>query len=308
MPALYAAPLEGVTGFVWRSAHREVFGGADRYYAPFFSPDQNLHLQAKDLRELSQGESDLVPQVLVNRADYFIWAAKELRAMGYREIDLNLGCPSGTVVAKHKGSGLLREPEALDALLDGIFSALPDAEISLKTRIGLRDVSEWPALLAVFEKYPVSRLIVHPRLQAQGYAGTADRALFLQTMARSALPLVYNGDVLTPEDSAFSYGCGVMAGRGLVRDPALFRHQRGGLPADRRELERFHDLLLQGYEAYMPGEQPLVHRMRELWTYLSGAFRDTDAAMKQMHKAKRLSDYQAAAGAILRGCPLRTED
>ena len=305
MSMLFAAPMEGVTGLVWRKAHLEVFGDADRYYAPFFSPDQNLHLQAKDLRDLSGGESDLVPQVLVNRADYFIWAAKELSAMGYREIDLNLGCPSGTVVAKHKGSGLLREPEALDTLLDEIFSALPDMQISAKTRIGLRSAGEWPALLAILEKYPFSRLVIHPRLQTQGYTGTADRALFLQAMARTSLPLVYNGDVRTPDDEAFSYGCGVMVGRGLIRTPALFRQQKGGAPASRAELEHFHALLVTGYGEYMPGEVPLVHRMREFWSYFSDAFLDTEDAMKRMRKAKRLSEYLDAANAILRSCPLR---
>lgn len=305
MATLYAAPMEGITGFVWRKAHREIFGGADKYCAPFFSPDQNMRLQAKDLRELSNGETDLIPQVLVNRADYFIWAARELSEMGYREIDLNLGCPSGTVVAKHKGSGLLRETESLDELLDTIFSTLPDISISAKTRIGLKTADEWPALLRIFEKYPFSSLIIHPRLQVQGYTGLADRSLFLQTLKGSSLPLVYNGDVLTPDDPAFSYGCGVMAGRGLVRDPALFREQRGGSAASRSELDAFHSLLVSGYSGYMQGELPLIHRMREFWAYFSYSFRDTEDAMKRMNKARHYSEYKEAAEFILRNCPLR---
>ena len=306
MQNLYAAPLEGVTCAVWRQAHRVVFGGADRYYAPFFSPGNNMRFQAKELRELSGGESDLVPQVLTNRSDWFLWAANELCTMGYREVNFNLGCPSGTVVAKHKGSGALREPEALDKLLNEIFSGLPAGILlSVKTRIGLSSLDEWPALLEVFARYPISELTVHPRLQREFYNGSAHRDVFLKTMELTALPLVYNGDVTVPEDPAFSWGCGVMVGRGLVRDPALLRRVRGGAPASREELERFHALLLEGYAVYMPGEQPLLHRMKEFWSYFSASFAAADRPMKALQKAKTLADYQSAANAVLRGCPLR---
>ena len=304
---LYTAPMEGITGYVWRNAHRSIFGGADRYYAPFLVPDANLRLQSRDLRELTQREHDLVPQVLTNRSDYFTWAARELAALGYGEVNLNLGCPSGTVVAKHKGSGMLRQPEELDRFLDGIFSAVSDVQISAKTRIGLNDPAEWPQILTVLQRYPFSALIVHPRLQKQQYGGNADRELFLGTMAECRLPLVYNGDVLSPEDAAFSYGCGVMVGRGLLRDPALLRQVQGGAEATRAELVQFHELLLEGYRLYMSGDLPLVHRMRELWAYLALAFDDTDAALKRMRKAKTLGEYRSAADSILHGCPLRSE-
>ena len=308
MQNLYAAPLEGVTFAVWRQAHRAVFGGADRYYAPFFSPGNNMRFQTKELRELSGGEPDLVPQVLTNRSDWFLWAANELRAMGYREVNFNLGCPSGTVVAKHKGSGALRDLGELDALLNEIFSGLPAGmQLSVKTRIGLNSPEEWPMLLEVFGRYPISELTVHPRVQREFYNGSAHRDVFLKTLEQTALPLVYNGDVTAPEDPAFSWGCGVMVGRGLVGDPALLRRVRGGAPADREELVRFHGLLLEGYAAYMPGEQPLLHRMKEFWRYFAASFGDADRPLKALQKAKTLPDYRSAADSILCTCPLRGE-
>lgn len=306
MNALYAAPLEGVTGYVWRQAHRAVFGGANRYYTPFLTPDSSLRFQTKELRELTQGEqADLVPQVLTNRSDCFIWAARELYAMGFSEVNLNVGCPSGTVVAKHKGSGMLREPAELCAFLEDVFSALPDARISVKTRIGIKSADEWEAIAAVFSRFPICELIVHPRVQAQFYTGAAQREVFLSAREMLPMPLVYNGDVFSPEDEAFSYGCGVMAGRGLIRDPALLRRVRGGENATRGELVRFHDLLLEGYGAYMPGDVALLHRMRELWSYMAQAFTQTEQAIKRMRKAKTLTDYRSAAESILQGCPLR---
>ena len=305
MTELYAAPLEGITTAVWRSAHRRIFGGADGYYTPFLSPNANLSFQPKELREITAGEQDLVPQLLTNRPEYFIWAARELEKMGFHQVDFNLGCPSGTVVAKHKGAGLLTDPQELDGVLAEIFAALPDMAVSVKTRIGRYDAAEWPALLAVYEKYPLSRLTVHPRVQTEFYTGAARRDVFLATLRATRLPLMYNGDVTTPADPALTWGCPVMVGRGLAADPALFRRIRGGSAATRRELRQFHDALYDGYAAWMG--PAAVGRMRELWNYLSQRFRDTDRPLKAIRKAKSPADYLPAAHAILDTCPLTDE-
>lgn len=170
---LYAAPMEGLTTYIWRRAQREVFGGVDKYFTPFLSPNGNLAFQQKELDEVTQGETDTVPQLLTNRGDYFVWAARELYAMGVREVNFNLGCPSGTVTAKRKGAGLLAYPEELDRCLEEVFAALPDMRVSIKTRIGKNDPAEWERLLAIYGKYPVSELIVHPRVQKEFYRGAA---------------------------------------------------------------------------------------------------------------------------------------
>ena len=305
---LYAAPLEGVSYGVWRHAHRSVFGGVNRYYAPFITPNNSMRFQTKELRELGAGEKDMVPQILTNRSDYFLWAANELHGMGYRELNLNLGCPSGTVVAKHKGSGALRDPDTLDQLLDGIFCGLPTGmQLSVKTRIGLKNTEEWPVLLEIFERYPISELTIHPRLQNEFYNGSAHRDVFLQTLEQTKLPLVYNGDIVAPDDPAFGWGCAVMTGRGLVGNPALLRQVRGGAPARREELLQFHELLLEGYQGYMPGEQPLLHRMKEFGRYFSASFAGADKELKRLQKSRSLPEYQSAAMAILKQCPMENE-
>lgn len=151
---LYAAPMEGLTTYIWRRAQREVFGGVDKYFTPFLSPNGNLAFQQKELDEVTQGETDTVPQLLTNRGDYFVWAARELYAMGVREVNFNLGCPSGTVTAKRKGAGLLAYPEELDRCLEEVFAALPDMRVSIKTRIGKNDPAEWERLLAIYGNTP----------------------------------------------------------------------------------------------------------------------------------------------------------
>ena len=239
---LYAAPMEGLTTYIWRRAQREVFGGVDKYFTPFLSPNGNLAFQQKELDEVTQGETDTVPQLLTNRGDYFVWAARELYAMGVREVNFNLGCPSGTVTAKRKGAGLLAYPEELDRCLEEVFAALPDMRVSIKTRIGKNDPAEWGRLLAIYGKYPVSELIVHPRVQKEFYRGAVHRDAFELALARRREPPVYNGDLFTAAEGgdagtgtggrsgagppAAGRRCRVAAGAGGVPSPAV-----GGLPA-----------------------------------------------------------------------------
>ena len=305
MQTLYAAPLEGVTTHIWRKAHREIFGGADKYYTPFLSPNANLCFQAKELREVTQNEPDLVPQLLTNSAEYFIWAARELQKLGYREVNFNLGCPSGTVVAKHKGSGLLSGLSYLDRLLDEVFNALPDLSISVKTRIGRYETGEWERLLEVYNRYPIAELTVHPRVQKEFYEGSAHRDVFLWTQAHTDLPLVYNGDVTASDDAALSYGCPVMLGRGLARRPVLLREIRVGESATRQELAAFHDAVFEGYRQLLSGALPAIYRMREFWNYLSVSFVGTEEYVKRIRKAKTPAEYQSAAQGILRECEMK---
>ncbi|MBE6989578.1 MAG: tRNA-dihydrouridine synthase family protein [Ruminococcaceae bacterium] len=303
----YAAPLEGLTTWLWRRVHHDIFGGADKYFTPFLSPNANRSFQTKELREISRnGGLPVVPQLLTARADHFIWAARTLADMGYEQVDLNAGCPAGTVTAKHKGAGLLIRPDELDALLEGVFTALPDMRISVKTRIGGRSDDEWPALLAIYDRYPIHELTVHPRVQRDFYSGTARRAVFDWTRRHTSLPLVYNGDVAAPDDPAFDAGL-VMAGRGLMADPALLRRARGGPPASRQELIAFHDALAGGYEAEL-GDQPALHRLWELWAYLVRAFPGAEPYLKRMRKCRSLAEYRPLARTVLTGLPLRWEE
>ena len=307
---LYAAPMEGLTTWIWRRAQREIFGGADKYFTPFLSPNANLSFQRKELDEVTQGEGDTVPQLLTNRGEYFVWAARELYAMGYREVNFNLGCPSGTVTAKHKGAGLLAYPEELTACLDTIFSALPDMQVSVKTRIGKNDVSEWEGLLDIYARYPIAELIVHPRVQKEFYRGSVHRDAFDTALAQRREPPVYNGDLFTAAEAEafcrqYPQVQAVMLGRGLVTDPALARRLKGGAPASRQELTAFHDRLLADYRQRMSGDTPALHRMRELWSWLSGSFDGAERELKAIRRAKSMAEYQLAAQRLLRDCPLR---
>ena len=312
----YTAPMEGLTDRIWRQAHQRWFGapGAPaRYYAPFISPPENRVLIKKKMAELDPAANPgapVVPQLLAKDGALAAWMIGELRKMGYTEVNLNFGCPSGTVTAKHKGAGLLAYPEELERCLDEIFGTLPEMRVSIKTRIGKNDPAEWPRLLDIYARYPVAELIVHPRLQKEFYRGAVHRDAFDAALARRQDVPVYNGDLFTAADVAafcrqYPQVDAVMVGRGLIADPALGRRLRGGAPASRQELTAFHDRLLADYRQRLSGDTPVLHRMRELWNYLSGSFERTERELKAIRKAKTVAEYLPAAQRLLRDCPLR---
>lgn len=315
---IYMAPLEGITTYLYRNLHHKYFGGVDKYFTPFLSPGPNQGLSVKEakdaLPENNQG-MPLVPQVLTNRAEDFLNAAKVLGAYGYREINLNLGCPSGTVTAKKKGSGLLLYPDELDAMLGQIFSdpdvAAGNIEVSIKTRVGKNSPEEWPGLLDIYSQYPLKELIVHPRIQKDFYKNTPNDGCFALALEKSPSPVVYNGDIFTEEacqrlTEKFPKVETVMLGRGLIRDPALAEKIGGpGKPEWRgRESARlcaFHDELLDGYCRIMSGERPVLFKMKEIWSYMIEVFPGREKAAKRIRKAVRLSEYRQAANEILCG-------
>ena len=299
------APMEGLTGADYRRLHRRFFPGADRYYAPFVAPDAAGNLRRAQLRALlpeNDPGAPLVPQILANSAEAFLGAARQLAGLGYEEINLNLGCPSGTVTAKGKGAGLLADRDALRRLLDGIF-ADPPAAVSVKTRMGWASTAEFPALLEIYRDYPLAELIVHARDRAGLYRSRPDRSGFAAALGSCPFPVCWNGDVFSPADLAALRrelpGLErVMLGRGAVADPALFRLLRGGAPLEAEELRAFLDALLEA--ALASGLAPVhaLDRMKELWYYLRVKFPGGEKAVKALLKIRRLEDYRAALDAL----------
>ena len=305
------APLEGVTDALYRRTHRAFYPGIDRYYTPFISPTQNRRFTPRELRELSADNNrgvPLVPQLLGKNAGDFLWALGALADMGYEEVNLNLGCPSGTVTAKGKGAGFLAHPDALSAFLDEVFSKTP-VRISIKTRLGLSDPSEFPRLLEIFSRYPVCRLIVHPRTGAELYRGSVHLDAFALAAENAAAPLCYNGDIFSVSDfqrfaAAFPQIHTVMLGRGLVSDPALAVKLRGG-EGDKKTLKAFHEALCEGYPALFGSTSSATHRMKAIWAYMLGNFRDGEAFRKKIIKAKRWEDFRAVTEDIFQTLELK---
>ena len=303
----YFAPMEGLTDSVYRRLHHKYFGGVDRYYMPFLSPTMHQTLTGKEDRELPMADSAdfvAVPQVLTKVPEDFLWAANVCHDRGYEEVNLNVGCPSGTVVAKGKGVGMLADADALDRFLDAIFKGSP-LPISVKTRLGLTDPEEFPALLNVFNRYPIRELTIHPRVRKQFYQGDVDMDMFRHAVAHSKNPLCYNGDLFSRQDvdkitAEFPQVEAVMLGRGLVSDPGMLC---GG--TDVRILETFHDALLEEYLVLFGGSRNAMFRLKENWSYLLPRFENSEKLAKRLRKATDLAEYRTIASEIFHTLPLK---
>ena len=311
------APMEGVTGRIYRRVHARFFPGVSRYYAPFFSPSGDHHFPLRGLTDLLPEENpgvDLVPQLLTNRAEDFIWAAASLMDRGYKEVDLNLGCPSGTVAAKRKGAGFLLLPQELDAFLEAVFSApeLRGLSLSLKTRIGFADEGEWERLLGIYRQYPLSQLIVHPRLRSDFYTGPVRPAAFALALEGSPFPVTWNGDVFSPADletlrARYPGLDRVMLGRGLAAEPGLAARLATGETCSRETLHAFHEAVSEEYRSVLYGDTALCHRMKELWSYLILHFEGGEKHFKRLTKARRWEEFHLASEAIFAELPLRED-
>ena len=303
----YFAPMEGLTDSIYRRAHNRFFSGVDRYYMPFLSPTIHRTLTHREDRELPLAESEAfcaVPQVLTKVAEDFLWAAQVCRDRGYDEVNLNIGCPSGTVVSKGKGSGMLRDPDSLDRFLDEIFhsSVLP---ISVKTRLGLEDPEEFPAILDIYNKYPIKELTIHPRVRKQFYNGTVNMDMFRYAAANSKNPLCYNGDITSVDQiealsREFPGLEAVMIGRGLVADPGLLC---GG--TDVTALETFMNTLLEEYTEAFGGSRNAMFRLKENWGLLHPRFEGVDKLWKKLRKTTDIEEYKSISAEIFHTLPLK---
>lgn len=297
----YFAPLEGITDSIYRKLHHHYYPGIDRYYTPFLSPTIHRGLTRKEQREIPPADSleyCCVPQILTKNPEDFIWLAEQCHALGYSEVNLNLGCPSGTVTAKGKGSGMLRDLDYLQNFLDKIYSksCIP---ISIKTRIGYSAPDEFPQILAVYNKYPIKELIIHPRVRDAFYNGPVHAAMFDFAVRNSRAPLCFNGDILTRNQAnAISDSLNVMIGRGLVANPGMLNND-----VDSKKLGLFLQELLDCYTREFGNARNAMFRLKEHWHYLKKSFYDCDKLYKQLRKCDDLDVFIKTMQQIINECP-----
>ena len=297
----YMAPLESVTTWIYRQAHAKIYGRLDKYFIPFLEPHEKRDFKTRELQEILPEHNEniyAVPQILTNRSEGFIKLAKALKDWGYEEVNLNLGCPSKTVVTKGKGSGFLAKPEELERFLTEIFDALSgEVKISVKTRIGKEDPEEFPALLELFNKYPMEELIIHPRVQKDGYGNVPRLELYELAEKQSVNPLCYNGDLYTREQirnfaERFPGTERLMFGRGFLRDPGLL-YSEGKDPKDIFEkFWAFHDLVYEGYQERNMGDRNVLFKMKELWSYQVYQFSEPERLFKTFKKVQDCNEYE----------------
>ena len=304
----YFAPMEGLTDSLFRRLHHTYFPGVDRYYMPFISPTQHRCLTNREARELPMADSVpfvAIPQILTKVAEDFVWAAGQCAERGYTEVNLNLGCPSGTVVAKGKGSGMLADPDNLDRFLDAVFSASP-LPVSVKSRLGVTDPQEFPRLMEIYNQYPIVELTLHPRVRKAFYSGSVDMEMFAYCAENSKNPVCYNGDICSLEDIdrikvRFPQVDSVMIGRGLIGDPGMLTP--GGTTVE--ALEGLFDAMLNEYLTAFGGSRNAMFRLKEHWGMLIHRFEDSEKLGKRLRKTTDMEEYKAITREIFHTLPLK---
>lgn len=311
---LYMAPLEGLTIHTYRNAFAKYYGGADKLFTPFIAAEGSRKMKKREINDILPNNNRglyIVPQIISNNSDNFIKFAEILKEYGYNEVNLNMGCPSGTVVSKGKGAGLLKDKAKLKEFLDRIYSGIPDMNVSVKTRIGINEPEEIEELMDIFNRFPVYELIIHPRVREDYYNGKPHMEEFMYALKKSRNPVCYNGDINTPEDYAeLTRKCGdipVMFGRGLIRNPSLLNIIRHGndCMTDKLTLKSFHDDIYNEYCDTMPGETVVIYKMKEIWHYMIDLFEENAGYIRMLKKSHNLVQYKVFADRIFREGRLR---
>jgi tRNA-dihydrouridine synthase len=327
---IYLAPMEGLTGWIFRNAYHKYYGNIDKYFTPFVSHITLTNRELQDILPEHNEGMNVVPQILTNRAADFINLTKKFAELGYKEVNLNLGCPSGTGVKKKRGAGMLADLPALEAFLTEIYEKSP-IPVSIKTRIGIETPEEWPFIQEIYNKFPVSELIVHPRVQKDMYKKPVRPSVFADAVSGVSknIPVCCSGDIFTPEGfqrfyKAFPDTYAVMLGRGVLRNPELTAAVRNQadtaqcdspsdvpeflavegeyLPvSDRERFRKFHAMLLDGYRSVMDGDRNVLFKMKEFWFYAGQSFPYAKKELKTIKKTQNMNEYKAAVSAVLRG-------
>lgn len=292
----YFAPMEGVTGYIYRNIHHSYFPNVDKYFTPFIVANQSVSFKTRELQDIKPEHNqgmNVVPQILTNNAHDFIQTSKKIKEFGYDEINLNLGCPSGTVVAKGKGSGFLARKEELNRFLEEVFNANV-TKISIKTRIGLDNPDEFQDLMLIFNQYPLEELIIHPRIQKDFYKNTPNLTVFSEGLSTSKHEVCYNGDIFTVNDYKnfivkYPQVNAIMLGRGIIANPALIQEITSGVGLDKRVLKEFHERLVIEYKRILSGDRDVLFKMKEVWHYWAYMFTDDEKYRKKIRKA---SDFR----------------
>lgn len=305
---LYFAPLEGIGNHIYRNTYRKFYEGVDRFYTPFIDVNSAGGLKRRSLKDVlpeNNEGADIVPQLLVKNAAEWRGAAAHLKELGYDEVNINMGCPYGTVVKKGKGAGLLSDTGSLRRLLSEILAESP-VKVSVKLRIGTDEPEEGIGLMSMLNEFDLCEIIIHPRLRTEFYEGNIHEDILTEMYGMSRNPVTVNPGIKDPHDfdvfsKRFPLAKGIMIGRKLISCPELPERIKQGETGtgitvrDRKRFGSFHDELLDSYKAVLSGDTPVLFKMKELWDYWKESIEPDEKVLKKIKKASDISTYRILA-------------
>ena len=310
-PFLSLGPFQGITDAPFRNVFKRHFGGIDKYYTPFFTgihkEEHAKNLQGEEIDPHCNDVETLTPQILSTDAEEILRFAKQCQQLGYKEINLNMGCPFPRVANKKRGCGLLPYPDKVESMLDRVFEQI-DIKFSVKCRLGYFSPEEIDIIIPIFNKFPLSELIIHPRIGKQLYKGEADVERFKALIPYINAPLVYNGDIISVESfvrisNAVKPVNQFMLGRGILANPFLAEQIKNDKASTHDKTERLHNYVIDLYEdrlRHAGGSPKVLGRMKELWSYLMNSFEEPQVVWRKIKKINALKEYEEAVETIFK--------
>lgn len=308
---LLSSPLQGFTDFRFRNAVNKYFGGIDTYYAPYIRLNGKLVIKSSYQRDLlpeNNANLEVIPQVITNDADEFLFVAKYVQELGYKELNWNLGCPYPMVTKSGMGSGLICNTQKINTILDKVH-AESDIIVSMKMRLGYENTEEILQVLPILEKYPIKNVAIHARIGKQLYNGGVNLDAFQQCVDATKLKLYYNGDITSVTkfhemQERFPSIDHWMIGRGLIADPflpSMIKNNSVEYPKNKMQLfSDFHDTLYEGYSESLSGATHILLKMHHLWEYFSIIFDNPHKVAKKIKKANSIRNYDQAVQEIIK--------
>ncbi|WOC40948.1 tRNA-dihydrouridine synthase family protein [Polaribacter sp. HL-MS24] len=310
-PTLLSSPLQGFTDFRFRNAFHHYFGGIDTFYAPYIRLNGKLKIKQSyqnDLLPENNASLEVIPQVITNDAEEFLFVAKYVQSLGYKELNWNLGCPYPMVTKSGMGSGLICNPSRIDEILHRAHNET-DILVSMKMRMGYENAEEILDAFPILDAYPLKNIAIHARIGKQLYKGPVNLEAFDRCMKSTQHKLYYNGDITSVKafnniQERFPSIDHFMIGRGLIADPflpSLIKNNSTTYPKNRWEIfAEFHDTIYKEYDDYLSGPTPIKMKMLGFWEYFSQSFSNPQKTYKTIKKAGNPAKYQQAVASIFK--------
>lgn len=307
---LLSSPLQGFTDFRFRNAFNHYFGGIDIFYAPYIRLNGKLKIKQSyqnDLSPENNNSLEIIPQVITNDADEFIYVAKYVQSLGYKELNWNLGCPYPMITKSGMGSGLISHPKKINEVLHKVHNET-DILVSMKMRLGYNNAEEILDVFPILDQYPLKNIAIHARIGKQLYKGHVNLDAFEKCISNTKHQLHYNGDINSVSafkaiEKRFPTIDHFMIGRGLIADPflpSMIKNNSTEYPQNRWSIfAEFHDTIYQQYDTYLSGPTPIKMKMLSFWEFFSQSTSNPQKVRKAIKKATTPKKYKQAVDQIL---------
>lgn len=311
MPTLLSSPLQGFTDFRFRNAFHKYFGGIDTFYSPYIKLNGKLVIKGsyeRDILPENNSTLNVIPQIITNDAEEFLFVAKYVQQFGYKELNWNLGCPYPMVAKCGMGSGLISNTSQIEHILKRVHNET-DIIVSMKMRMGYENPTEILDVFPILEQYPIKNIAIHARIGKQLYKGGVDLDSFQKCLDTSKQKIYYNGDITSVEkfrtmQERFPSIDHWMIGRGLIANPflpSMIKNNTTEYPKNKLEIfEAFHDTIYHEYDAYLQGPTPIRMKMLGFWEYFSESFSNPQKTYKKIKKAGNSKNYESAVKEIFK--------